>query len=211
MLQGDPDWLRLTQAIAGEDAAAQSYGGESSDEERLHGTVMPVPFLGAVMTAPVVLLLTHPLLDARSVASDYAFNRAGWPLSLLHPEAPVGLAERWHDRLDQLVDAFGAQHVSNAVAAVFLSPWPGETFEARSRLPSRHRQLDLAARAAARDALILVLRGDDLWTEHPEIAALPPTRRFYPKTWRTTRLSRANLGEDAWTTVCKRVEVHAWL
>jgi hypothetical protein len=170
-----------------------------------------VPFLGAIRTAPVVLLLTHPALDALATPADYAFHRADWPLAALHPDAPPGLGGWWKNRLAALVELFGAQHVANSVAVTFLTPWCSEAFEARLRLPSRPRMLALGASAAARDALVLILRGGDLWTEHPDIASLPPTRRFYPRTWRTTRLDRDNLGDDAWTTVCKRIGVHAWL
>lgn len=208
MLHGDPDWERLNCAIAAEDAVAAQHEGGAGD---LRMAGQPVPFLGAIMTAPVVLLLTHPAVDAQIVPGDYAFHRDGWPLAALHPEAPAGLAERWRCRLEALVDLFGAQHVANSVAAVFLSPWPGETFDARLRLPSRSRLLDIGGSAAARDALLLILRGGESWTENAHIAALPPTRRFYPKTWRTTRVSPPNLGAEAWTIVSKRVAVHAWL
>jgi hypothetical protein len=207
VLHGDADWERLSGAIAAEDGeAAQHHAGAV-----VHAPGGPVPFVGAIMTAPVVLLLTHPAVDAHVSPADYAFQRDGWPLAALHPEAPSGLAERWRCRLEALVELFGAQHVSHSVAAVFLSPWPSETFDARVRLPSRSRLLEIGASAAARDALLLIPRGGDSWTEHSGIAALPPTRRFHPKTWRTTRVGLANLGAEAWTILCKRVAVHAWL
>ena len=212
MVQGDDDWRRLCAAIAAEDGqAAAAYNAAVPGERRLRDRAGPVPFLGAVTTAPVVLLLTHPQLDTLVAAADYAFQRDGWPFGPLHGDAPVGLYEWWQDRLGALVAEFGEQHVSNAVAALFLTPWPSESFDTRLRLPSRRRMLELAAAAAGRDAIIVVLRGAELWTEHAEVAALPPTRRFYPKSWRTTRLTPDNLGDGAWDTVCRRVEVHAWL
>jgi len=211
MRTGDPDWLDLTIDLTIDDhAQAASFNVRATDAYRL-ALSSAVPFLGAIRTAPVVLLLTHPALDALATPADYAFQRPDWPLGALHPDAPPGLGAWWKNRLAALVDLFGAQHVANSVAATFLTPWCSEAFEARLRLPSRPRMLALAASAAARDALVLILRGGDLWTEHPEIAGLPPTRRFYPRTWRTTRIDRDNLGDDAWTTVCKRIGVHAWL
>jgi hypothetical protein len=71
--------------------------------------------------------------------------------------------------------------------------------------------LALAADAAARDALLLLLRHQELWTEHEAIAALPPTRRFGPRVWRVTEINSRNLGDTAWTTLCKRIEIHAWI
>jgi hypothetical protein len=212
MLQGDPDWWRLAETISNEDrASAIEHNAHALLEHRLHEHLGPVPCVGAIMTAPVVLLLSHPALDARSTPHDYSFWRPGWPLSALHPDAPQGIAECWRSRVAALVDLFGAQHVSNSVAAVFLAPWRSVTFADRLRLPSRRRMLDLAAGAAARDALLLMLRHEDLWTEHAMIAALPSTRRFNPRWWRVTELNRRNLGDDAWTTMCRRIEIHAWL
>jgi hypothetical protein len=212
MLQGDPDWWRLAATISNEDRAlAIEHNANALLEHRLHERLGPVPCVGAIMTAPVVLLLSHPPLDLRSTPHDYSFQRPGWPLSALHPEAPQGIAESWRNRVAALVDLFGAQHVSNAVAAVFLTPWRSVSFADRLRLPSRRRMLDLAASAAARDGLLLMLRYAELWTEHAVIAALPSTRSFNPKWWRVTELNRRNLGDEAWTTMCQRIEVHAWI
>ena len=212
MLQGDQDWWRLAETISNEDRVpAIEHNARALPEQQLNIPLGPVPCVGAIMTAPVVLLLSHPALDDRSTRLDYSFQRPGWPLSALHSDAPAGLGEWWRSRVTALVDLFGAQHVSNAVAGLFLTPWSSVAFADRLRLPSRRRMLDLAASAAARDALVLVLRGEDLWTENAEIAALPPTRRFHPRSWRVTELNCQNLGDDAWTTMCRRIEIHAWL
>ena len=48
-------------------------------------------------------------------------------------------------------------------------------------------------------------------SSHPVIAALPSTRRFNPRWWQVTELSERNLGDGAWTALCKRIETHAWI
>ena len=212
MLQGDPDWSRLAAAIANEDRdTVVAHSARMPFEQRMYDWLGPVPFVGAIMTAPIVLLLSHPALDSYSTPSDYSFYRPKWPLSALHPEAPSGVANYWDRRIGALVDRFGAQHVANSVAAVFLTPWPSFRFPDKLRLPSRRRMLDLAASAALRDAILLVSRYEELWTEHSVIAALPSTRRFYPKWWRVTEVSERNLGVEAWKTLCNRIETHAWI
>ena len=212
MVQGDPDWWRLAETISAEDGAwVAAHNSKAAPEYRAYDSLGPVPCAGAIMTAPVVLLLSHPALDGESTPQDYSFQRTGWPLSALHPEAPRGIAKTWRDRLGALVELFGAQHVSNAIAGAFLTPWRSFAFDDRLRLPSRARMLNLAAGAAARDALLLMLRHQDLWTEHAVLAALPSTRRFNPRWWRVTEVNQRNLGDDAWTTICKRVETHAWI
>ena len=212
MLQGDPDWWRLCETIANEvRPSVNEHNAHAVPEYRLYDRLAPVPCLGAVATAPIVLLLSRPALDGRSTPEDYSFYRRGWPLSALHPDAPRGIAERWHRRVAPLVELFGAQHVANTVAAVFLTPWRSFAFADRLRLPSRPRMLGLAAGTAARDALLLMPQHQDLWTENAAIAALPPTRLFSPRSWQIADLSSRNLGDDAWTTICRRIEIHAWL
>jgi hypothetical protein len=139
-----------------------------------------------------------------------SFAAKAWPLSALHPEAPSPAADWWHDRLEPLVERFGAQHVANAVAAIFLSPWHSERFDASLRLASRKRMLEIAARVAARDAMLVVTSVPELWTEHAAIASLPRTRLVQPRSWRRTHLTPDNIGE-AWDSMCQRIEVHAWL
>lgn len=212
MRQGDHDWQRLAASISTEDALpAKGHNERARPEYRLQLSLGPVPCVGAIMTAPVVLLLGRPVADPRSTCHDYAFAPARWPLAALHPQAPPALGDWWAPRVASLVQLFGAQHVANSVAAVYLTPWHTTMFDERLRLPSRARVLDLAAVAASRDAILIMMQGAALWTEHPAIASLPAARLISTKSWRSTELSRRNLGADLWDIVRKRVEVHAWL
>ena len=213
MLQGDPGWNALTAAIAEEDHAgvvAHNAHPKTSAETAIRVSHGPAPFLGAIMTAPVVLLMAHPESSAR-FAYHCAFQREGWPFGALHPDAPPCIGDIWHRRFSALIDLFGAQHVANSIAATFLTPWCSVAFTEGLRLPSRPRMLRLAATAAERDALMLPFRYPALWDEHQEIAALQPTRRFIPRSPGATELTAANLGDAAWTALCKRIEIHAWI
>jgi len=212
VIQGDDAWLELAQKIASTDAAdLLRHNAAVSQDFALHASLGAVPFVGAISTAPVVLLLSHPEPDAASSANDHSFHRKGWPLSALHPDAPPAPARWWHDRAADLVTLFGAQQVANAVAAVYLTPWHAACFDPQLRLPSRRLVLELAAKAAARDATLLLLRGADIWTESPAIASLPMTRLVHSRAWRATELTQVNLGDDAWAQICRQIEVHAWL
>ena len=199
------------RAICLEDQGpAMSYNALAAPGYQLRLSRGPVPWLGAVATAPVVLLMSHPEPETEASSGGYALRPCGWPLAMLHPQAPSDLRAPWCRRLEALVDRFGAQHVANALAVAYLTPWQSEQFDERLRLPSRQRMLDLAAAAAARDATLIVAHGPDLWTERAEIASLPVSRRLHARSRRRTEVSAENLG-DAWDTVCKRIEVHAWL
>jgi hypothetical protein len=210
MLHGDEDWQRLAGSIRADDRLeALSHNVRAGAEFRLRLPLGPVPFCGAIMTAPVVMLLAHPSWGGMSAPAS-AFRRQGWPLAALHPDAPAPLLDWWRTRLAALIDRFGAQHVANAVAAIYLCPWHSERFDEKLRLPSRRRMLELAASAAARDAMLVVTSAVELWTEHPTLASLPSTRRVHLRSWRRTELSPLNLGRD-WDSLCARIQVHAWI
>ena len=96
MRQGDQDWWRLADTISTEDhPRAVEHNAHAPPQHRLELALGPVPCAGAIMTAPVVVLLSHPALDAQSTPDDYSFRRAGWPLAALHPEAPRGISVWW--------------------------------------------------------------------------------------------------------------------
>ncbi|HSV20136.1 MAG TPA: hypothetical protein VLR71_17100 [Casimicrobiaceae bacterium] len=212
MVQGDEDWIDLAMVVATDDAGPAARHNLGAGPENALGLHLgPVPFAGALTTAPVVLLFSHVEWGTSAAPHDYAFERRGWPLSAVHPEAPRGVADRWTSRMSELIGVFGAQHVANSVAGLFLTPWRAARFDERLRLPSRPLMLALADKVAARDATLVLLQGADLWMEAAAVAALPPTRVIRSRTHRATEMSPANLGLAAWDHICRQIDVHAWL
>lgn len=191
-------------------AAIRAYNAHAPDDLRLRTDLGPSPYEGDFNRAPVVMLLGSLGYDETSAPHDHAFERDGWPLAGLHPDAPPGIRQRWHARLAPLVDSFGAQHVANSVLALHVTPWACRRFDPELRLPSRRRMLHLAGDAVRRGALLMVLRGAEAWTEHPDIAALPPSRRIHGRSWRASHLHPANIGDEGWGAVCKRLDTHVW-
>jgi hypothetical protein len=202
------DWRQLVDAIANEDRmAVWHYNAVTSTEFRLQVELGPMPCFGAIDTAPVVLLIAHPVFHPGSTLHDHSFRRSGWPLAALHPDAPSGARRWWHERLEHLIVAFGARAVANAVAAVPLTPWSSTRFDRDLRLPSRKRLLSLAASAARRGALMVTTREPALWTEAPDIAGLPRRQNVVPRSWRA-RIDPVSLGSDAWSLMCRQIEAH---
>ncbi len=197
--------------IEGEDRTAiRAYNARVPEDLRLQTELGPSPYEGDFNRAPVVMLLGALGYDETSTPHDHAFERDGWPLAGLHPDAPAGIRLRWHARLAPLVDSFGAQHVANSVLALHATPWACRRFDPGLRLPSRRRMLHLASDAVRRGALLMMLRGAELWTEHPEIAGLPPSRRIHARSWRASHLHPDNIGDEGWVAVCRRVTAHVW-
>jgi hypothetical protein len=211
MVRSDDDLAHVDARLADEDAPSVAlHNAHARAPGRLHAQAGAIPFLGALTTAPVVLLLSHPQLGPDITPHDYRFARVGWPLAALHPDAPGGLARLWRRRLEPLVYRFGAQHVAHSVAAVFLNPWPSVAFDARLALPSRLRLHELVTRAAGRDAAFVIGPDADAWFDHPIVAGLPPARRATTYADASEELDAA-VGGDAWEVLCARVAIHAWL
>ena len=190
--------------------AIAAHNAKAAAPRRLRDDLGPFPYDGDFARAPLVLLVGSPSCDMSATRKDAQLVRRGWPLSALHPDAPTALRSLWHARLSGLIEAFGAQHVANSVAALPLTPWACDEFDERLRLPSRREMLVLAAAAAARGALLLLTACDGLWTEHQEIANLTLEQRFHPRSFRSTHVSVENLGAAAWHAVCRRIEAHHW-
>ena len=200
----------LAETIVRADAEAiAAHNAKAAAPRRLRQEFGALPYDGDLAHAPLVLLVGTPACDI-SATRDAQSVRRGWPLSGLHPDAPSTLRSLWHARLAGLIEAFGAQHVANSVAALPLTPWACDEFDERLRLPSRRQMLALAAGAAARGALLLVTACEELWTECAEIANLTPEQRFHPRSFRGTHVSVENLGAAAWHAVCRRIEGHHW-
>ena len=203
---------RLARLLNDDDAAwVALHNAHAEPVSRLDVTQGPVPTLGAVATAPVVLLDAHPEIDVSTPSSAYRFTRDGWPFALLHPDAPADLAERWSRRLSSLVHRYGPRHVAHSIAVVFLTPWPSVRFASSLPLPSWNRTRELAMRAAQRDAVLVIVDAVDTWSAYPPIAALPATRRVVAPMADGASLDAASVGAEAWEMIGERVSVHAWL
>jgi len=201
----NPPRLPIRQALdparlASLDARAiGAYNARARNGHRLQAWLGANAFEGDIDAAPVVLLLGNPGFDATSTPRDHAFARPGWPLAGLHPEAPEGLRNWWSARLRQLIEPFGAQHVSQRIACLQLTPWASASFDGGLRLPSRNVILQAATRCIERGALLVVMRGEKLWLEAQGLANHGHLHRA--KSWRCSYVSMGNLGPQAWERV----------
>ena len=201
----------FAETVALEDAdAIAAHNARAAAPRRIRFELGALPFDGDVVHAPLVLLVGSPACDMSATRSNRGSPRRGWPLSGLCPDAPSGLRALWSARLSSLIDAFGAQHVANSVAALPLTPWACDEFDERLRLPSRTRILELANDAARRGAFLLVTGCDGLWMEAPEVARLGSELRLHPKSFRPTHVSVENVGATAWHAICRQIESHHW-
>jgi len=178
----------------------ERYNLRARAEYRLHVELGPCPYEGDIASAPIVLLLANPGFDKTSTLQDHTFEHNGWPFAGLHPDAPKGVRDWLEKRLLGLIKEFGAQHVSQSIAALQITPWASKKFDSDLRLPSREQMLKLAEDATARGALIIVMRAEKLWDQDERVAH---GRWLKTKNPRCSYVSMGNLGEDGWRSVLK--------
>ena len=180
-----------------------SYNNRVGLEYQLRSELGPSAYEGDIDSAPVVLLLANPGFDETSTLDDHHFQRDGWPLSGLHPDAPPGLRNWWRARLDQLIVQFGAQRVSQRVACIQITPWASPKFDDSLDLPSRELLLEAANQCAARGAVMVVMRAERLWLQAEALRTTP--LRFRVNSWRSSYVSPGNLPEIAWRSVVEAI------
>lgn len=173
----------------------------------------PCGFEGDIEHAKVVLLLANPGFDDTSGPEDHLFSRAGWPLSGLHDDAPIGVKGWWQPRLRMLIEAVGRriqvpecearQHVAKTVGSLQLTPWASNRFDDGLRLPSRGRMLQAASSCANRGAILVLMRSRRLWTEATAVKQSP--NLIQVRNPRCSYLSPGNLPEGAWARIVDAV------
>jgi hypothetical protein len=130
------------------------------------------PYDGDPYTARVMLLMNNPVYKPGvSTPKDHLLAYGGWPLAGLHPDAPAAFRAWYRRPLGRLIDAYGAQHVSQRVCLLQLCPWASELFDPAFVLPSRAHQIELARSAVQRGAVVIAGRSFDAWP-----AGLPHVR-----------------------------------
>lgn len=171
--------------------AVELFNGrlDSSDLVRLHvDDVIPEPFVGAVRTAPVVILQLNPgcAETDNQAHADPAFRTAlyanlrheasDWPFYFLDPRfRDVTPGGRWWTKtLRMLIDELSFERVSNNVAVIEWFPYKSRKFRRGCRTSSQDYGFALVRLAIERKALIIVSRAVTLWEKAvPELCTYP--------------------------------------
>ena len=177
--------------------------GAESSPTRLRTEIAPMPYEGRI-GAPLTWLLANPGYD---LSPGYAFNHPPpvtpeWPVQSLAPAYRAGYGKWTWDRLRELREALGDQHVSRNVLVVQMCPWASASFDAGLRLPSRAFARMLVLHQLQVGSQFVLVRSEATWRELvPELANVTLARTANP---RTAYLSRRNLGPH-WEAVFRAV------
>jgi hypothetical protein len=183
----------------------ETYNARKSEKSkyRIRTDIVPAPYEGRI-GAPLTWLLANPGYDA---VPGYPFNHPpplteGWPLQSLAPAYRNGYGKWTWDRLRELRELLGDQHVSYNVLVLQLCPWASESFDASLKLPSRLLARKLALHQLEAGSQFVLVRSETAWRELvPELSAVRLARTAHQL---TAHLSRGNLKEH-WEDVYRAV------
>lgn len=173
----------------------------------LHTGRLPEPRSGP-RNAPLVLLQINPSYRTADQAealplADVERQRA----ALADEYAPHGCLAHgdawWMRAFAKPIARFGRAPVAHRVCSVEYFPYPSLRFEhAHIRLPSQTYQFQLVREALARDALIVITRGLQLWLGAvPELAARLDRNVLLSRNPQRVSLSPGNLPDGGFERV----------
>jgi hypothetical protein len=191
----------------------------------LHLEEPPGPFIGNPRTASVVLLSLNPgyVIDNLHPESK-RFVIEAWVQAAKLPEDanffPIDLSYLrtskscwWADRLEHLLTVVDREVVMKNLACIELFPYPTADFEKLRRkvppLPSRDFSFALVKAAIRRGALMIIMRGYNLWLssvgelDSPNVIRLANPRRPDITPPRLKPRRAGNMTSEEWMRVLR--------
>jgi hypothetical protein len=178
--------------------------------------VLPVPFLGSLEKAQVVLLNLNPGFVNEDLEyikdNDYVEqNRkcltfeSDYPLFYLDPRFSYTAGYKWwYMRLKFFVEKFGNKIVSEKFMCIEYFPYHSRGFKKINELlPSQEFSFALVKKAIESNKLIVVMRSKKLWLEN--ISELENYPYIELKNPRSPYISRNNMTEKEFNTLLSRV------
>jgi hypothetical protein len=139
--------------------------------------VIPEPFVGAVTTAQVIVLLLNPGSDETNVGShaDPEFRKAllanlrhsktDWPFYFLDPRFKVKHpgVKWWRSKTRQLGESVGWDKVAHRLAVIEWFPYKSPRYGRNCKVPSQQYGFTLVENAMNRRATIIIARSVKRW------------------------------------------------
>jgi len=221
-------WTELPDAapyVLKSDATLIAGANQSASRKKIvtlqiHTDVLPEPYIGAVHSAPIVLLNLNPsfgendyIYYARPEAykasrGNLLHEPAEYPFIFLNPRLadatnPAG-PEWWSRRLRQLVATCGVHDVANGLACIEQFPYHSRNFQPlKNTLPSQQYTFQLVRQAMQRSAVIVMMRAKRFWLKAvPELAQYP---FIETKSVRNATLSPNNLPAGVFDQIVARL------
>lgn len=174
----------------------EDFNHRAKPEHQIRLEVLPVPFLGSLESANVVLLNLNPGIveqDFEIFRNDKGYveqNRR--TLTFRSDPSFFYLGERfsytegykwWSKRLRKLIEVCGHETVAAKTMCIQYFPYHSKEYKATTALaPSQHYGFSLVRRAIERGKTIVVMRSFHLWlSQVPELGSSPCIRLNNPR------------------------------
>lgn len=201
-------WINLPKNdpyILFEDQEAFETHGLSTQDFGLRLEVLPVPFIGSLNSAKIVLLGLNPGFsedDLIKPQEDFEENQkaltfsSSIPFYCLNPLWQKNGGYVWWSKiLKQLISIKGLSVVQKETMCIQYFPYHSKSFvRVPFTLPSQNFSFDLVREAIKKNLIIVVMRSKKLWFEAvPELISYP---YIEVKNYRRPFLSRNNMRSE---------------
>lgn len=201
---------RAPYVLKSDAATVSAFNRVAGSKTRLRTHILPEPFLGKPRTARVLLLQLNPGFAgsevrwhqrpdfARVLRANLTHSACDCANPYLDPSPALARSPGgtwWRSRLRRVIEEVGdASRVARRLAVVEFHGYHSPNFRLLPvTLPSQRYGFWLVRRAIERDAVVIVMRGRDLWrVAVPELDAR--SRVFTPTTPRSAYLTERTLG-----------------
>ncbi len=151
--------------------------------------VIPEPFVGAVLTAPVIVLQLNPGSDETNAAAhavpefrvallaNLRHELTDWPFYFLHPRFRVSQpgGRWWTGKTRKLAEVVPLKRLAERLAVVEWFPYKSPRYRLGCTVRSQEYGFSLVSDAMRRGALIVISRSHALWRK--SVPALQDYRR----------------------------------
>lgn len=193
---------------------------KTNENHKIHTELYPEPFLGNP-DADVVLLNLNPGFSPDDSnfhqSNEYFIQQAR--KNLLHKsdhgfylldekikEAPG--YTWWNNKLKALIEKCGREQVAQNLLCVELFPYHSKKFKKIAPLKSQKYAFNLLKKAIKRNAIIIIMRSEELWIESvPEIKiAIERKQCSSLKNPQSVYLTKGNLPEGVFDQLIKKIK-----
>jgi len=211
------DTSRKSFVIKEEQSIIEKFNAKVSDDYKIHSSIFPAPFMGNILTAPLVILVLNPGYDVKEENAGYYKNYESWWLKQIQHISPVKdlplfcLEDKyiihspyWKEKLQPLIDKVGKEKLSRNLAKIQFFPYHSKKFKPLYKklikeegfgtyLPSQEYNFQLVRNVMERDAVIIIPRSRKFWFEAiPELQDYK--KIFFTNSYGNIIFSEKNLG-----------------
>lgn len=189
----------------------EKFNNSTNETYKVHTEIMPAPFMGNVLTSPIVLLTLNPGYDEKEEEKNY-YNeyKLYWKNEIQHihsvSELPlfcledkyVEYSDYWLKKFMSLISVSSKEKVAQNISIIQFFPYHTKKYKnipkrlLKGYLESQDYNFELVKQAIERKAIIIILRSKKLWFE--AIPDLDNERTRFTNSALNTIQSEKNLG-----------------